>query len=510
MIENLSKTKAESYLHGIIDPLTKGVFRDEHWAPIHQIQKKLAEGNVEAVLTHAGYTHEPGKQMPKGKEWDFDIFQGDKGGWHLKILASFGPSSVDQKTQEHKSDAYDVIYTLNWDGRMKKSASVIQEITRLEQKIKKSYQGTKKRITRYEHDNHSIEIFKEDAGGVSVTVDKKEVPGTFPDSVKAYDAAVEWLEHQGHHKAAFYFKLAALERKIALNKATVRAFLTILAGSLTRYDEKLQKKEPNIYRLGHLLKAKQEVEEKVKKYLDDDSPEAMQALKAALQEHFYVDSMPPTRNLMKQIDAWLQEKKLPKYAAETGPRGGKIIGYTKKDEPIYEKHLHDALKAHNAGKEEPSFNESYNEAHGLGDRLHRGLVSQAASSVHGIGGGHKKVTMEDVAHHIMGNHKLHPDVKVQTGPEKGKAKFVHKEASDDFIEDGDKAEAVADDIWQTAQTVMMEKVGKIVVEEAKAIAKRHGVTPETQYRDHTHGVKTIQYALALHTADFMSKGKYRS
>jgi len=85
-----------------------------------------------------------------------------------------------------------------------------------------------------------------------------------------------------------------------------------------------------------------------------------------------------------------------------------------------------------------------------------------------------------------------------------------KLASDDFIEDGDKAEAVADDIYQTAQTTMMEKVGKIIAAEAKALAKRHGVTPQTQYRDHTHGIKSIEFALAIHTGDFLGKGKYRT
>jgi len=310
MLADLSRAKAESYLHSIIDPLTKGVFRDEHWKPIHDIQKKLEDGNVNATLTKSGYYNHPSsnKQMPDGKSWEFDIPHGDKGGWHLKIIASFGPSTVDQKSQEHKSDAYDVIYNLTWDGRMSKASTLIQE---LERKLK-AYQGGKKRVTKYEHENHSIEIFREPDGKMSVVVDKHDLPGTFEDSVKAYDAGVEWLEKGGHAKAAFYFKAAALERQ-ALNKATVAAFLTVLTGALTRYDEKLQKKEPNLYRLGHLLKAKQEVEEKVKKYLNDDSPEAMEALKNALHEHFHVDSLPPTRNLMKQIDAWLTEKKLPKY-----------------------------------------------------------------------------------------------------------------------------------------------------------------------------------------------------
>ena len=106
-----------------------------------------------------------------------------------------------------------------------------------------------------------------------------------------------------------------------MNTATVKDFLTILTGKLTQYDKRLYEKEqakghvPNQYRLSLLLQAKQEVEEKVSKYLDSDTPEAMEALKKALHEHFHVESMSPTSGLIKQIDAWVNEKQLPRYAS---------------------------------------------------------------------------------------------------------------------------------------------------------------------------------------------------
>lgn len=55
----------------------------------------------------------------------------------------------------------------------------------------------KQRITKYEYEykgkEHPIEIFKED-GKVTVTLDKKDIPGNYQDSEKAFDAAVSLLE----------------------------------------------------------------------------------------------------------------------------------------------------------------------------------------------------------------------------------------------------------------------------------------------------------------------------
>lgn len=115
-------------------------------------------------------------------------------------------------------------------------------------------------------------------------------------------------------------RLLKLADSIQNPKATVRHFLNILSGTLTRLDEKETKKElkrklsPNIYRLSLLLEAKQRVEKEMRQYLDDNSEEAMEALKNSMQNHFYVDSYPDLRNFMKQVDAWVIDKKIPKYA----------------------------------------------------------------------------------------------------------------------------------------------------------------------------------------------------
>lgn len=106
-------------------------------------------------------------------------------------------------------------------------------------------------------------------------------------------------------------RVVARSEKRGATAATVKVFLTILTSYVTQFDQKLQKKQPNIYRLGHYLEAVHKVEAAVKSKLDEDSSEAMDALKAALKKNFESD-FPPLKKLLKAIDAWVSDQKLPK------------------------------------------------------------------------------------------------------------------------------------------------------------------------------------------------------
>lgn len=99
--------------------------------------------------------------------------------------------------------------------------------------------------------------------------------------------------------------------KLAANDAKVKTFLTILRSYLTQFDQKLEKKQPNIYRLGHYLGAADKVESAVKSHLNDDSGEAMEALSSALKKNFESD-FPPLKKVLKLVDEWQHDKKLPK------------------------------------------------------------------------------------------------------------------------------------------------------------------------------------------------------
>lgn len=109
---NLTRTRAETLLRKLIDPHTKGVFRDNTWLPIQNIIKSLEAAGIFVASEHTEY--KAGKDGPSGKEWYWKIPFGEKGGWHFRIVASFGPSKIGE------TDAYDLVYTLSWDGRMTK------------------------------------------------------------------------------------------------------------------------------------------------------------------------------------------------------------------------------------------------------------------------------------------------------------------------------------------------------------------------------------------------------
>lgn len=97
---------------------------------------------------------------------------------------------------------------------------------------------------------------------------------------------------------------------------TVRGFLTILVGRLTRYDKMLETKgQGNLYRLGHWFEAKEKVEAMVRGQLDDSTPEALDALKKALSRQFLVNDMPPVKAVVKMIDDFLQSGRAPKYSS---------------------------------------------------------------------------------------------------------------------------------------------------------------------------------------------------
>ena len=99
--------------------------------------------------------------------------------------------------------------------------------------------------------------------------------------------------------------------------ATVGVFLTVLFSKLTRYDQKLEVKQPNIYRLSHYLGAVEKVRADVAGLEQLSSPDALQKLKASLGTRFTSDfggvpDLSPVRNVYKQIDAFLDTGKFPK------------------------------------------------------------------------------------------------------------------------------------------------------------------------------------------------------
>lgn len=106
-------------------------------------------------------------------------------------------------------------------------------------------------------------------------------------------------------------------------KAPVKLWLIILSGKLTQYDQRVSKAEArrghvNIYRLGHLLKAKQDVEKATKKIENNDDPASLKKLKAALDKYFIPGALSPVDYVKKGIDQYIAKGTLPKYGGKGG------------------------------------------------------------------------------------------------------------------------------------------------------------------------------------------------
>jgi len=94
----------------------------------------------------------------------------------------------------------------------------------------------------------------------------------------------------------------------------VEGFLLYLSGALTQYDQRASKRRGySPYALGHYMKALGEIRTSVAKHKKSQEPEALEALKTAIERHFIVTSMPPAKKTIKAIDEFLASGKAPKY-----------------------------------------------------------------------------------------------------------------------------------------------------------------------------------------------------
>lgn len=112
-------------------------------------------------------------------------------------------------------------------------------------------------------------------------------------------------------------ELDALSARLmtAMSTATVKAFCTLMSSYVTQFDQKLEHRQPNPHRLALYLEALHSVEEDVRPYMNADTSEAMEALKASAKRRFNSD-FPPLKKLLKAIDEWLLHKKLPRLVKE--------------------------------------------------------------------------------------------------------------------------------------------------------------------------------------------------
>lgn len=113
-LNGMTKRSALRLINKLIDPHTKGIFRDDSWRPVHAIFKTLDRAAIPYVVESAEYGVSPTRRqmegdrvMPDYKEWkvtvEFENNKGRKTKLYGVIMAS-GAGSV-----ENPLDRYDLV-----------------------------------------------------------------------------------------------------------------------------------------------------------------------------------------------------------------------------------------------------------------------------------------------------------------------------------------------------------------------------------------------------------------
>lgn len=164
--------------------------------------------------------------------------------------------------------------------------------------------------------------------------DKNGKPFRRGDRVFYYPLTKTILTGPEAEKASREFDSAAFDedygfraagKTAALPDGRVSTFMMVLRSKLTQYDAAQQKRSlarghgMNIYALGHYLEAASKIEKAVSKVKDRDDEEALGILRKAILKFFTesggVPDLPPVRNTVKQIDAFLSSGTLPSLTA---------------------------------------------------------------------------------------------------------------------------------------------------------------------------------------------------
>jgi hypothetical protein len=87
---------------------------------------------------------------------------------------------------------------------------------------------------------------------------------------------------------------------------TVQAFMEVLKSRLIQYDQFLEKRgDINMYRIGHWLKAANEIDKKAKKLYKLDDETSIMQFKKIIAQHLF-DDMPPVKAVHKQMKKWIE------------------------------------------------------------------------------------------------------------------------------------------------------------------------------------------------------------
>lgn len=78
-LDGMSNERARKEVYKIMAQFTRGVFRDDYWAPVNNIWKAFNSASLDWTMTGANYLHND-KGDASGKEWKFEMSFVNKNG----------------------------------------------------------------------------------------------------------------------------------------------------------------------------------------------------------------------------------------------------------------------------------------------------------------------------------------------------------------------------------------------------------------------------------------------
>lgn len=80
-LDGMPKRKAKDVVNRLMDPHTKGMFRDQYWTPINAIWSVLGKQDIPFAITRAEYEYDGDRSNgPVRKVWTFEIdFKNERG-----------------------------------------------------------------------------------------------------------------------------------------------------------------------------------------------------------------------------------------------------------------------------------------------------------------------------------------------------------------------------------------------------------------------------------------------
>lgn len=94
---------------------------------------------------------------------------------------------------------------------------------------------------------------------------------------------------------------------------TVEEFLFGLLTKLKKWDERLSRRDDNIFRLSHYLEAWNKIDDDVASVKHRSDKEAMDLLRQSISRRFIVREMPPAQKLLDAMSKWEETGRRPRF-----------------------------------------------------------------------------------------------------------------------------------------------------------------------------------------------------